>query len=457
VITYEEFLKSKNLIVPDAGLKLQDQELNPNLFDFQAVVTAWALRKGRAAVLTDTGLGKTRKALAWAEGLYKKLAIRALILTPLTATQQFVEQSEIGDAPIVVCHYEMLHKLDVSLFGAIALDEGSILKTFDGKTRNMLIECFKNTPFRSVYTATPAPNEIEEIGNYAEFLGIMSYHEMLAAFFFHDDEGWHLKGHADSGPFWEWLASWAIAAKKPSDLGFSDEGYILPGLDIRPAIVESEYVPEGQLFAAKLKGVTERAKARKATTPARVEETARIVASDPDEQWLIWCGTNKESEQLLEAIPGAIEVKGSDDPEKKVAALMKFAAGEIKVLITKPSIAGFGMNFQSCARMIFCGLGDSYEQYYQAIRRCYRFGQLRKVFVYIVLSALEQEIYYNILRKEKDATRLTEELIKRMNLFSVKEIQATGRTEMEYTTKTVTGKGWELLLGDSGERLKKTS
>lgn len=465
---YAEFLKSKSLVVQDTGLEVKLDELNSTLFGFQKAICRWSLLKGRACVMTDTGLGKTRKALANAEILNKKLSVKTLILTPLATTEQFVaegvqmgisvkvvrNQTEVGNNPIVVCNYEMLGKLDVTHYQCIILDEGSILKTFDGKTRTELIKLFKNTPFRFVYTATPAPNEIEEFGSYAEFFGIMSYQEMLSTFFYHDDTDWKIKGHADSGPFWEWLASWSIAAKKPSDLGFSDEGYVLPGLEIKSAIVEADYIPEGKLFADKLRGVTERAQARKSTTPRRVEETARIVADEPNEQWLIWCGTNAESEALKKAIPDAVEVQGSDKPESKIQNLMDFASGKIKILITKPSIAGFGMNFQRCARMIFCGLGDSYEQYYQAIRRCYRFGQWRKVIVHIVLSDIEQEIYYNVLRKEKNATRLSSELTKRMSLFSQAEITATTRSEMEYHTNDANGNGWKLMLGDSAERLQ---
>lgn len=464
---YPAFLQSKSLIVPDAGLSIAQDELNPNLFAFQRELTIWALRKGKAALFADTGLGKSRMALAWAEALIKT-GQKVLILAPLAVTSQFVNEglkmgiavkairsnADIAEASIATCNYEIFERLDLTQFGGIVLDESSILKSFEGKTRTALIKAFAATPYRLCCTATPAPNDIQEICNHAEFLGVMTRAEMLAAFFIHDDSGWRLKGHAASGPFWKWLASWAMSVKFPSDLGYSDEGYQLPGLEIGVALVKSNYAQEGKLFADKLSGVTERAAARKATITDRVAETARLVQSEPEEQWLIWCAFDDEDKALQRAIPGAASVKGSDSPEYKAKTLLAFAAGEVKILISKPSIAGFGMNFQRCARMVFCGIGDSYEQYYQAIRRCYRFGQEREVRVTIVLSEVEQDIYYNVLRKEKEAARLTSELVKHLAEFEQAEIKKTGRETRMYKMGEASGQSWKMMLGDSAERMK---
>jgi DNA modification methylase len=467
MLAYQDFLSSKSLIVPDAGLQIEPDELNSNLFPFQRDLTLWALRKGKAALFADTGLGKSRMALAWAEALVK-IGRKVLILAPLAVTSQFVSEglkmgiavrairsnAEIGDNRIVTCNYEIFERLDLTQFGGVVLDESSILKSFEGKTRTALIKAFALTPYRLCCTATPAPNDIQEICNHAEFLGVMNRNEMLAAFFVHDDSGWRLKGHAARGPFWKWLASWAMSVKFPSDLGYSDEGYQLPGLDIQPALVKTSYVPEGKLFADKLSGVTERAAARKATITDRVEEAVRIVNQEPGEQWLIWCAFDNEDKALQKALPGAVSVKGSDSPEYKAKMLLGFAAGEVQILISKPSIAGFGMNFQRCARMVFCGIGDSYEQYYQAIRRCYRFGQEREVKVYIVLSEVEQEIYYNVLRKEKEAARLTSELVKHLAEFEQAQIKKTGRETRMYKAGEASGQNWKMMLGDSAERMK---
>lgn len=461
---YTQFLINKQLVAPSCGIDVPLEQLNPAMFEWQKLLVKWALKKGRAAIFANTGLGKTVMQLEYA----KWAADRTLILAPLTVAKQTIKegakfgytvtyarsQDQASETGITITNYEMVKHFDLSEFGAVVLDESSILKSFDGKVRTQLIEICKVVPMRLCCTATPAPNDISEIANHTEFLGIMTRTEMLASFFIHDDEGWRLKGHGRS-KFYKWLASWGMSVRMPSDLGYSDEGYDLPGLEIKQALVETDYVPEGQLFAVGLKGIGDRSKARKASVEDRVARATAIIQSQPDEQWIAWVGRNDESSLLTKALGSiAVEVEGSQSPDEKTARLEQFISGEKKVLVIKPSIGGFGLNLQFCARMIFVGLSDSYEQYYQAIRRCYRFGQTRVVEAHIVLSELEDTIFQNVLRKEKEATVMAAELIKHVREFEKAEILQGGRERMDYTTTEVTGNGWKLMLGDSAERMQ---
>jgi hypothetical protein len=297
----------------------------------------------------------------------------------------------------------------------------SILKSFSGKTRTALIEAFKDTPLRLCCTATPAPNDIAELANHAEFLGIMTRVELLSMFFVHDEDGWRLKRHA-AKDFYRWLASWAMSVKHPRDLGYEQEGYDLLPLTIHGVIVPSNYQPPGQLFPMGLRGITERTTVRKSTIAARVKAAQDLVLSEPHEPWLLWCGLNDEGRASANALPGAVVVEGKDPIEQKEKALLGFAQGNPQVLVSKSSISGFGMNWQHCARMIFLGLGDSYEQYYQAIRRCWRFGQTRPVEVYVIVSDAETEIVDNVRRKEVQAAELSRELIANLIEFEQAEI-----------------------------------
>lgn len=315
----------------------------------------------------------------------------------------------------------------------LLVHNSSILKALDGKTRRTLTEVFAKTPYRLCCTATPAPNDIAEIANHAEFLGILTRSEMLAAFFVHDDAGWRLKGHARQ-PFYRWLASWGMSLKRPSDLGYSDDGYDLPPLEIRAELVSADYAPEGQLFFTGLKGIQDRTAVRRATIADRIERAARLIRSEPERQWLAWVGLNDEGRRLAQLLPEATLLEGSDAPAAKESALTRFAGGEIPILITKCSIAGFGMNFQRCNRMVFVGLGDSFEQYYQAIRRCWRFGQTESVYAYIVLTEPEEAIYQNVLRKEQQATEIAAELIREVSSFEQEEI-GMGASRLAYLTK----------------------
>jgi superfamily II DNA or RNA helicase len=407
---YADFLARKQRATPDHGPVVEPSDLHPSLFDFQRDITTWAIRKGRAAIFADCGLGKTRCQLDWA----RHSAAKSLIVAPLSVARQTVREAESIGIParyvrhgseangpgIWVTNYEMTDGFDPSDFGAVVLDESSILKNVEGRVRQRLTTAFASVPARLACTATPAPNDVAELCNHAEFLGVMSRREMLAAFFVHDEVGWRLKGHA-AIPMYQWMAGWAVALRKPSDMGYPDEGYELPPLTITPEVVDVEITPEGQLFATELGGIGGRSRVRHHTMDARVDRTVGLV--DDGNQWVVWCGLNAEADAVAASVKGAVNVEGSMTPEAKASALEAFQDGAIRVLVTKVAIAGFGMNFQQCSRMVFLGLSDSYEAYYQAIRRCYRFGQTEPVDVRIVVSNLERQIVDNVQRKEREA------------------------------------------------------
>ncbi len=450
---YAAFLQTKRHMAPTVGRDIPLDALHPSLFPFQAALTRWAIRKGRAGIFAAPGLGKTFMQLEWAKHAVEGIknspnAPRCLIVAPLAVAEQTVAEGErwgipaiyrrsphdLPDRGIVVTTYEMSEHFDAALFGAVVLDESSILKSQDGKTRARLIKQFSRTPLRLCCTATPAPNDIAEIANHAEFLGVMSRGEMLATFFVHDEQNWRLKKHA-AQHFYRWLASWGMTLNAPSDLGYPNDGYDLPPLEIVPELIDTDWAPPGQLFPTALKGITERSAVRKDTAEARVARAAEIIAAEPSEQWLAWCGLNSESDALTALIPDATNVQGSDSPDSKAERLLAFARGEQRVLVSKVSIAGFGLNLQGCARMVFVGMSDSYESYYQAIRRCWRFGQQRPVRAHIVLTTPEEAIYQNVLRKEREAQTMGRELIAQVAEFERAEIGAI-REQDDYSADT---------------------
>ena len=460
---YDAFLARKRAAVADAGIIVAPADIHPDAKPHQRAIIAWACRKGRAAIFADTGLGKTLMLLEWA----RLIGARTLVLAPLSVARQIVreaakwgiaaryvrEQAQAGDG-INVTNYELMDHFDPAAFGAVVLDESSILKALDGKTRQRLTEAFAATPYRLCCTATPAPNDIAEIANHAEFLGVMSRAHMLARFFVHDNDksqDWRLKRHGEQA-FYSWLASWAMSIRRPSDLGFDDAGYILPPLTVMPRWVVSDYVPDGQLFFTELKGIQGRTQVRHGTLAERVAAAASLVNAS-DEPWLVWCGMNDESAALAAAIPGAVEVCGSDSPERKAEVLEAFQDGAIRVLVTKPRIAGFGMNFQHCARQVFVGLSDSFEAYYQCIRRSWRYGQQRPVEAHIVLSELEEAIYHNVMRKESEAQQMMERLVQAVKDYEQSEIGTAPQAVSALLTDETHGDGWRLLLGDSTARL----
>lgn len=458
---YNDFLIKKTTTSAFGGIEVTKEQINQMLFGFQADLVRWALRKGRAAIFADTGLGKTFMQVEWA----RLTGTTALIVAPLSVAAQTkreaaklgidVHYTRSGDNiktnGINITNYEMIDHFDPAFFGAVVLDESSILKSLDGKTRQKLIDMFAITPYRLCCTATPAPNDIAEIANHSEFLGIMSRANMLAMFFVHDDDGYRLKGHA-AQPFFKWLASWGMSIRKPSDLGYDDTGYDLPGLNIDPIFIRSNYRPEGQLFFTGLNGITDRAEIRKSTAPEKAQAVADMVNADND-QWIIWCGLNDEQELVSKLIPGCVSVYGSHSPEEKIDMIEAFLTGKARVLVTKAKIAGFGMNFQNAHKMAFVGLSDSFESYYQCVRRCYRFGQQYPVDVKIVLSEIEQEIYQNVIGKEKEAIEMSKKLIENVQQYEREEIAGASAGEYNYRTDTESGTDWTMMLGDSCERM----
>lgn len=424
MIDYQDFLANKSPADPPSGFR-EVPPLPPSLKPFQAAITSWALRRGRAAMFEGTGLGKTLQQLVWARTVADHEDASILILTPLAVAEQTVaEATKFGikgvayaadqraiSTDIVVTNYERFEKFKINDLVGIVLDESGIIKSHDGKTRALLTEACAAIPWKLCCTATPAPNDYTELGQHAEFLGVMTAKEMLSMFFVHDGsiragdhtqgvDGWRLKQHAKTD-FWRWLASWSVMVRHPSDLGFDDPGYDLPPLDIQQVTVPAEWQPSyGSLLPITEPSLSERIGIRKDTASARVAAAAEIVAREPNEQWLIWTNLNSEADAIEQLLPRALQVAGRHPIETKIARLLGFKNGNPHDLISKPSLAGHGMNWQHCSRVLFVGLTDSFEQIYQAIRRCWRFGQTRPVQVYFVSSELEGPVVINLRRKE---------------------------------------------------------
>jgi superfamily II DNA or RNA helicase len=440
-----------------------DGEIHPALFQFQRDVTRWALRRGRAAIFADCGMGKTLMQLVWADHVRQETGGRVLILAPLAVAQQTErEAARFGltatfaradtGAPITVANYEMLHHFDPGAFAGVVLDESSILKAYDGKTRTQLVQSFASTPYRLACTATPAPNDHMELGNHAQFLGVMTREEMLAMFFCHDGgdtSQWRVKGHGVKA-FWSWVASWAVMVRKPSDLGYDDAGFALPPMWTHESIVPmgQEYAQAaGMLFASEARTLGDQRAARRASMTRRVEVIANMV-NGSREPWVIWCELNDEADACEKAIPDAVQVAGADTVEDKESRLTAFAAGRARVLVTKPSIAGFGLNWQHCAHVAFCGLGHSYESYYQAVRRCWRFGQTRPVAVHVVISDAESAVLENVQRKEHDAEEMASQMVALMSETMNANVHGATREKAAHTTDVRTEARWSLHLGD---------
>lgn len=460
-MSYAEFIESKQFDDVASGHEISLYDVNPRLFEWQQHIVRWAVARGRAAIFADTGLGKTRMQVAWAE----QAPGRVLIFAPLAVANQTVEEAErIGvdieyarhdtGADILITNYEMMDNFNLSEFSGVVLDESSILKGHDSKTRGKLIESCQKVPYRLSCTATPSPNDFMELGNQAEYLGIMSRMEMLAMFFIHDGgdtSKWRLKGHGKV-KFWEWMSTWAVVVRKPSDLGFSDDGYDLPPLNIIHHTVDiEEEAPEGELFARPAASLMERRQAKRDSIEARVEAVANLVNSD-DDQWLIWCHLNDESELLGRNINGAVEVRGTNRVDEKQSRMTGFSDGTVKRLVSKSSICGFGMNWQHCHKMAFVGLDDSFEQFYQAVRRCWRFGQTQPVEVHIFSASTEGAVIENIQRKEEQHREMSESMVDHMReLMKEKVTNSAKRETSDYIRDTETGEGYTLHLGDCVE------
>jgi len=432
---YNKFIESKTFDDVCSGFNVK--ELNIALFPFQDVIVRWALARGRAAIFADTGLGKTLMQCEWAHRVVLHTEKPVLIFAPLAVANQtqenaaefgidvtyLREQPDILPPGVYVTNYEMQHHFNADDFIGVVLDESSILKNQTGATRKEMISKWGICPYRLTCTATPSPNDFMELGNQSEFIGIMSMTEMLAMFFVNDTGNtgtWRLKGHGKA-KFWEWLSTWAVVIRKPSDLGFSDDAYELPPLKIIEHEVQTAIPMEGELFAKPAQTLSERRQAKRDSLQQRVNVAADLV-NKSDEAWIVWCYLNAESEALSNAILNNVEVKGADKMDDKESRLLSFQHGEEHCLITKPSIAGFGMNFQHTHNHVFVGLDDSFEKYYQAIRRQYRFGQKHQVNSHIVISDGEGAIKENIERKQSQHNEMTCQMIEHMREFMKKEI-----------------------------------
>jgi len=445
-MTYQEFLKTKELKTIQAGFDVPEEWLSDKLFPFQRDIVRWALKKGKAAILTGCGTGKSFMLLEWAFCIHRQTNGKVLILSPLSVVKQTAKEAvkfDIGQVNICrsqadvkdgvnITNYEMIEHFRADDFVGIVLDESSIIKSFTSKTQGELTDKFKFTPYKLLCTATIAPNDYTEIGTSCEFLGIMSRTEMLATYFVHDSgktSDWRLK-KAGVNKFWEWFATWAIYFNSPADLGYEIKGYDLPELNIRTILTESK-VEEYELLVRVAETLQERREARKESMDDRTDKAVELTQSD-DFQWLIWVDYNDESDMLRKKIAGCVEIKGSDDPETKAQASIDFANGDIRCLVSKPSIFGFGSNFQSCHNEIFCGLSDSYERFYQAVRRCWRFGQDKPVNVYIILSEKEKAILENIERKQAQMDEMQKQMTALMKEVTLSEIQHTTRITADY-------------------------
>jgi hypothetical protein len=439
---YKTFIESKRVADPATGLG-KVPHLNDKLFDFQRDIVTWALRRGRAAIFADCGMGKTIMQLEWANHIPGNV----LIVAPLAVSQQTIREgakfgisithSQDGAAHdgITITNYERLHHFSPGDFDGVVLDESSILKSYTGKFRNQLVNDWGKLKYKLACTATPAPNDYMELGNHAEFLGVMGRMEMLSMFFIHDGgetQKWRLKGHAEH-EYWKWLCSWAVMIKRPSDMGYDDGDFILPDLKYNSITIDTN-ATAGFLFQMEAKTLLERNRARKDTTEARCKAAADMINAT-DDPWVIWCNLNDESALLKSMINDAIEVKGSDTPAHKENALIGFSSGDHKRIITKPSIAGFGMNWQHCHNVAFVGLSDSYEQFYQAIRRCWRFGQSKPVRCNIITADIEGAVLKNIQRKERDAESMAENMVLHMKDITSDLIHGAKRSQDEYKAK----------------------
>ncbi len=424
-VRYEDFVAGKLAFSGSTGIE-SIPPLSPSLFPFQRDLVTWALKRGRAAIFASTGLGKTRQELEYARVVSDHVG-PVLILAPLAVAAQTSAEADMLGYSCKVCrdqsdvagrisvtNYDRLHKFDPSYFKGVVLDESSCVKNYNAKTFTQLTDAFGRTEFRLCATATPAPNDWTELGTHAEFLGVCSRVEMLSEFFVHDGGDtsvWRLKGHA-RGAFWKWVASWGALVRMPSDFGYEDGAYKLPPLNIHEHVIaadQSEAFAAGQLFVTEAGSLMERRQARRASMSKRVAECVATVNADR-QPWVVWCDLNDESDALTAGIDGAVEVRGSMTIDQKESALGKFLRGEARVIVSKPSVCGWGLNWQHCARMAFVGVTDSFEAYHQAVRRCWRFGQKRPVDVHLFASEQEGSVMKNLMRKEAEATKMGEAL-----------------------------------------------
>jgi len=433
-VDYATFIETKAQLGGDHGFEPVDM---PGwLFDFQADLVAWSLRKGRAAIFADCGLGKTAMELVWADNIVKRTGGRVLLLTPLAVTHQIaadavkfgieakVSRNGVPHAGITITNYEKLHLFEATQFVGVACDESSILKSYSGATRGAITTFARKLPYRLLATATAAPNDFTELGTSSEALGYLGHMDMLNRFFKNNLNNsaagrsraeviqWRLKGHAEL-PFWRWVCSWARAVRRPSDIGFDDTRFVLPALREVEHVVETDTCAPGMLFALPAVGLDEQREERRRTMGERCERVAALV-NGTGQPALVWCHLNDESDRLADLIPDAVEVSGADSDDKKEGKLLDFAEGRARVLITKPKIGAWGLNYQHCNHITFFP-SHSFEQYYQGVRRCWRFGQTRPVTVDIITTEGERGVLRNLQRKAEQADKMFSNLVAQMN------------------------------------------
>jgi hypothetical protein len=436
-MSYQAFVARKFAHRSGAGI---DDSVNYDLFPHQAALTKWALRRGKAAIFAETGLGKSRMQVAWADAVRRHTSGSVLMLCPLAVAEQTIREArrigvdmtharaDDGREGIVVTNYERLHLFDTRRFSGVVLDESSVIKHHGAKTLAMLLDAFLATPYKLCATATPAPNDWTELGNHAQFLDVCSRSEMLSEYFVHDGgetQVWRLKGHARQA-FWQFVASWGAMVRSPADLGYDASAYDLPPLNVQQHIVETQHDQRDGLFALEAQTLMERRNARRSTLVERVRACADLVNASK-RPWVIWCDLNAEGDALESAIPDAIQIAGADPMETKEQRLAAFSSGQHRVLISKPSICGFGLNWQHCANMAFVGVTDSFESYYQAIRRCWRFGQTRPVDVHVFASDKEGAVVANLRRKEAEAKAMAEAMAEETRASVIAQVRGNER------------------------------
>lgn len=443
---YRKFLETKKTSIPESGFKVEEKDLNPLLFPFQKHCVRRALKCGKYALFENTGLGKTIQQLEWGGQIVKHKGGKVIIIAPLAVVGQTIEEGrkfgykvyrvgESNEPGIYITNYDQIDNLCIADYLGVVLDESSILKNFDGATKQLIIDSFKKTPYKLACTATPSPNDVMELGNHAEFLDVMSRNEMLAMYFIHDGgntSSWRLKGHCEQ-MFWDFVSDWATMIEKPSDIGFSDDGYILPPLHLIEDHIETAKRDDGLLFNDTAVNATNYNVELRQTVEERMNRVAEIVNSHKEDNFIVWIKQDAEGDILRRLIPDAVEVRGSEKPEVKEEKLLGFGQNKFRVLVTKLKIAQFGLNYQNCHNQIFASLDFSFESTYQGIRRCYRFGQTEEVNIILICTDTMQNVRETIQRKQE----AFEDMQRKMTAATNRNISAKNKFKQTKGTQTM--------------------
>jgi superfamily II DNA or RNA helicase len=464
---YEDFLKTKEIRSKSYGFDIELSDLNNYLFDYQKEVVKWALKKGKACIFAECGMGKTAMQIEWINQITKNKNCKGLILAPLSVSTQTIKEAEKmnvkinnlrkGESGTIdIINYEYLENVNFENYNAIVLDESSIIKSFMGKTKQLIFSMFKDYQFKLACTATPSPNDQMELLNHAEFVDQMKSNEALAIWYINDTMNfgqYRIKKHAEAD-FWKWVSSWAVSFSNPSDIGFDGSKYVLPKLNEMYIEVQAEIKNDtDNMFSYKEISATNYNSIKREVIDYKIKKIVELVKNIPEnEQIVIWCYTNQEADELKKVIKNSVEIRGNDSNDKKETEAMKFVNGETRILISKPSIFGFGMNFQNCRNVIYCGLSFSYEEYYQSIRRFYRFGQKKDVNAYIVLSDHEKQIYKIVNEKSILHAQMKSGMVFSNNDFF--EMQGKREYKMNYIRDEFKTDNFTLINGDCIEEIK---